>query len=108
MTLLDNGWTEEQAQGLLDSLLLVGGPPNWKPEHLQRIRDWCAAHKKDHTSMEGQLEFIAYDLCNSYEAVGLALKQAKTVGEAREAVEPYARLLREDREWFRKPYPRLT
>jgi hypothetical protein len=27
MTLLDTGWTEEQAQGLLDSLKLGGGEP---------------------------------------------------------------------------------
>src|SRR4029450_607500 len=39
MTLLDTGWTEEQAQGLLDSLKLNGGMSEPKPEHLQRLRD---------------------------------------------------------------------
>ena len=79
MALLDNGWTEEQAQGLLDSLNLEGGTPKWKWEHLQKLRDWCSANEKDLAPVEGQLEFIAYGL----------FKQAKTVREAREAVEPY-------------------
>ena len=40
MALLDNGWTDEQAQGLLHSLNLDGGTPKWKREHLQRLRSW--------------------------------------------------------------------
>ena len=96
MTLLDNGWTEEQAQGLLDSLNLEGGTPKWKWEHLQKLRDWCSANEKDSATVEGQLEFIAYELCNSYEGIGMALKQAKTVREAREAVEPYMKQLKGD------------
>lgn len=89
MTLLDQGWTEEQAKGLLDCLKLVGGTPDWKSQHLQKLRDWCLAHQKNHSTIESQLEFIAYELCNSYEGVGMALKQAKTVEQARLAVEPY-------------------
>ena len=34
MTLLDNGWTEDQAKGLIDSLKLTGGVPDWKPSVL--------------------------------------------------------------------------
>ena len=41
----------------------------------------------------GQLEFIAYELLNSFQAVGMFLKRAKTVEEAREAVQPYVRRL---------------
>jgi len=94
MTLLDIGWTEEQAKGLLNGLKLKGGIPNWKPEHLQKLHDWCSAHEKDHTTIEGQLDFVAYELCNSNQGIGLFLKQAKTVEEARMAVEPYvARLM---------------
>ena len=93
MTLLDNGWTEEQAQGLLDSLNLDGGTPKWKPEHLQKLRDWCSAHGKDSATLDGQLEFIAYELCNTYEGVGMVLKQARTIEEAGEAVAPYVRRL---------------
>ena len=92
MTILDNGWTEEQARGLLDSLML-GSIPNWKPEHLQRLHDWCSAHEKDSTTIDGQLEFIAYELLNSFQAVGMFLKRAKTVEEATEAVQPYVRRL---------------
>ena len=55
MTLLDNGWTEEQAHGLLQSLNLDGGTPKWKREHLQRLRSWCSAHKKDSTTVDGHL-----------------------------------------------------
>ena len=105
MTLLDQDWTEEQAQGLLDGLNLDGGTPKWKLEHLRRLRDWCSAHGVDSATIDGQLEFIAYELCNAYEGIGMALKQAKTVEEARKAVEPYMKLLREDREWFRTPRP---
>ena len=101
MTLLDNGWTEEQAQGLLQSLNLDGGTPKWKREHLQRLRSWCSAHEKDSTTVDGQLEFVAYELCNTYEGVGMALKRAKTVEEAREAVEPYMKRLRATEEPFR-------
>jgi hypothetical protein len=43
MTLLDQDWTEEQAQGLLDSLNLDGGTPKWKLEHLRRLHDWYSA-----------------------------------------------------------------
>ena len=100
MTLLDNGWTEEQAQGLLQSLNLDGGTPKWKREHLQRLRSWCSAHEKDSTAVDGQLEFVAYELCNTYEGVGMALSRAKTVEESREAVEPYMKRLRATEEWF--------
>ena len=99
MTLLDTGWTDEQTQGLLHSLNLHGGTPKWKREHLQRLRSWCSAHEKDSASLDGQLEFVAYELCNIYEGVGMALKHAKTVEAAREAVEPYMKRLRATEEW---------
>jgi hypothetical protein len=51
MALLDDGWTEEQAMGLLDSLNLSGAVPHWKSEYLQKLYDWCSAHK----TIEGQL-----------------------------------------------------
>ena len=93
MTLLDTGWTQEQAQGLLDSLKLNGGTPDWNPEHLQRLHDWCDAHSEDSTTVGGQLEFIAYELLNSFQAVGIFLKRANTVEQASEAVQPYVRRL---------------
>jgi len=93
MTLLEQDWTEEQAQALLDSLNLDGGNPKWKLEHLKRLRDWCSAHGFDAATIDGQLEFVAYELCNGFQAVGKALKRAKTVEEARELVEPYVRRL---------------
>ena len=93
MTILDNGWTEDQARGLLDSLMLNGSTPHWKLEHLQRLHYWCSSHEKDLTTIEAQLEFVAYELLNSFQAVGAFLKRAKTVEEAREAVQPYVRRL---------------
>jgi hypothetical protein len=93
MTLLDTGWTEEQAQGLVDSLKLGGGEPAWRPEHLQRLHDWCSVHNKEWATVEAQLDFIAYELLNSFQAVGLFLKRAKTVEQAREAVQPFVRRL---------------
>jgi hypothetical protein len=93
MTLLDQDWTELQARGLLDALNLVGGTPNWKPEHLRRLRDWCSANGADPSIIDGQLEFVAYELCNGFQTVGMVLKRAKTVEEAREIVRPYVRRL---------------
>jgi tail lysozyme len=93
MTVPDQDWTEVQAQGLLDALHLVGGTPNWKPEHLRKLRDWCSANGRDPGTVDGQLEFVAYELCNGFQAVGSVLKQAKTVEEAREIVRPYVRRL---------------
>jgi hypothetical protein len=93
MALLDQDWTQEQAQGLLDSLNLDGATPKWKLEHLRRLRDWCSAHSMDAATTDGQLEFIAYELCNGFQAIGMALKQARTVEEARGVVEPYVRRL---------------
>jgi hypothetical protein len=93
MPLLDTGWTEEQAQGLLDRLRLSGALPNWSHQHLKRLFDWCSANDKDHKTIEDQLEFIAFDLFNDHETIGMALKLASTREEARKAVEPYVRLL---------------
>ena len=93
MTLLDDGWTAEQAKALLDSLKLNGGIPEWDAQYLQKLRDWCSDHVRDWTRIEGQLEFVAYELCNSYESIGAALKKAGTVEEAKEAVEPYVKLI---------------
>jgi hypothetical protein len=94
MSLPDHGWTEEQAQGLFESLNFDGGTPKWKREHLQRLRSWCAAHGTDPATVDGQLEFVADDLCNTYEGVGMALRRARTVREAREAVAPYMNRLK--------------
>jgi hypothetical protein len=93
MAILDDGWTEEQAKGLLDELRLAGGTPKWKSEHLQKLRDWCSANEKDSTTVDAQVEFVAYELCNSHEDIGRALKQANTKKEAQKAVEPYVRAL---------------
>ena len=89
MPLPDNGWTEQQGQGLFESLNLDGGTPKWKREHLQRLRSWCSAHGKDAATVDGQLEFVAADICDTYEGIGMALKRATTVSEARAAVAPY-------------------
>jgi hypothetical protein len=93
MPLRDSGWMAEQAQGLFESLNLDGGTPKWKREHLQRLRSWCSAHGKDPATVDGQLEFVAADLCDTYEGVGMALKRATTVTGARVAVTPYVNRL---------------
>ncbi len=93
MVLVDDGWTEEQAAGLLESLKLNGGIPDWNSKYLQRLRDWCFVHGKEWTTLDGQLEFVAEELCHTYERIGAALKQARTVQEAKEAVEPYVKLV---------------
>jgi tail lysozyme len=93
MRLTDDGWTEEQTVGLLDRLNLGGGIPEWAPNYLQKLRNWCADHRKDWTTIDAQLEFVAYELCQTYQSIGTALKQAETVQEAREAVEPYIRVI---------------
>jgi hypothetical protein len=100
VALVDNDWTDEQAQGLLCGLNLDGGTPKWKREHLQKLRSWCSAHEKDSTTLDGQLEFVAYELCNTYEGVGMALKQANSVEAAKEAIEPFMKRLRVSEERF--------
>jgi hypothetical protein len=93
MTLLDQDWTEEQAQGLLDALNLHGGIPNWKPEHLRKLRDWCSVHGNHWETLDGQLAFVAHEICNDFQGIGRALQRAKTTWEAREIVKPYVRRL---------------
>jgi hypothetical protein len=93
MAVLDTGWTEEQAQVLLDSLELSGLVPDWKPEQLQRLNDWCSDRAKNAKTIEAQLDFIAYELCHTHTAIGMALKKATTVEAARKAVEPYVKIV---------------
>lgn len=93
MALLDQDWTEAQAQGLLDALNLDGGTPRWKPEHLERLKDWCSAHGEHWDTLEGQLAFVAYELCNRFQGIARALQRADTVEQAREIVMPYVQRL---------------
>jgi hypothetical protein len=93
MSLLDTNWTEEQAAALLDRLRLEGGIPDWEPGYLEKLRNWCSAHDEDWTTIDGQLEFVAYELCHTYERIGAALKKSKTVEQAKEAVEPYVKVI---------------
>ena len=89
MTLLDNGWTDEADSRASpqpeprrwNSQVETGTPP--KVAILVR-----QVRKRTQTPCDGQLEFVAYELCNTYEGVGMALKHTKTVEAAREAVEP--------------------
>ena len=97
MTLLDGDWTSQQAQGLLDSLKINCGVPDWKAEALKRLCEWCSSHQEDATTVQGQLEFIAYELLHSFKAVGILLKRAETVEEAKHAVQPYVRRLVSER-----------
>ena len=103
MALLDEGWSTEQAKALLDALMLREGIPDWKPQHLARFQRWCVAKGRDKNQIESQIEFVAEDLCDSHEAIGMALKLSRTVEEAKAAVEPYVNLLREESEWYRRP-----
>jgi hypothetical protein len=91
--MVDQDWTEQQAQGLLQALKLDGGIPKWKPEHLRKLRDWCSSHGRDWEIVDGQLEFIAYELCNDFRGIGRALIRATTSKEAREILKPYVRRL---------------
>jgi Phage tail lysozyme len=89
MILLDQDWTEEQAQGLLDALNLDGGTPQWKSQHLKRLRDWCSAHGKHWETLDGQLAFVAHELCSGFQGIGRALQRSRTAEEARKVVKPY-------------------
>jgi hypothetical protein len=106
MALLDEGWSVEQAQAILDKLMVREGIPDWKPQHLRRFQEWCAAKGKNKNAIDSQLEFVAHDLCNEHETIGVELKLATTVEEARVAVEPYVSELREEGDWYRQPYRR--
>lgn len=90
MTLLDQGWTAEHAKGHpIASNSTV--PFQNGTQTTSKDQDWCASREKDWTTIEAHLEFVAYELCHSYERIGAALKSATTAGEAKEAVEPYVR-----------------
>jgi hypothetical protein len=93
VAVFDYGWTEEQAKGLSRQSQPHGGEPNWKPEHLQKLREWCSVHDKDCETVEGQLEFIAYEILDVYEGIGMALKRAKTVEDAKAAAAPFVKRL---------------
>src|SRR3954468_4091807 len=93
--LLDEGWSPEQAKAVLDKLTLREGIPDWKPQHLNRFEEWCAAQGKIKNAVASQLEFVAYDLCNEHQTIGMSLKLARTLEEAKAAIVPYVRMLRE-------------
>ena len=101
--LLDEGWSTEQAQAILDKLILSDGIPDWKPQHLQRFKEWCTAQEKDKNSTDSQLEFVAYDLCNENQTIGVALKLARTLEEAKAALVPYVKMLAEESNWYQQP-----
>ena len=101
--LLDEDWSAEQAQAVLDKLMLRDGIPDWKPQHLKRFEEWCAAEGKEKNAVDSQLEFVAYDLCNEHQTIGMSLKLARTREEAKAAVVPYVRMLSEKSDWFRQP-----
>ena len=89
--LLDEGWSAEQAQAIVDKLMLREGIPDWKPHHLKRFEEWCAAEGKSQNEVDSQLEFVAHDLCNEHEAIGMSLKLARKLRKAKAAIVPYAR-----------------
>jgi hypothetical protein len=101
--LLDENWSAEQAQAIVDKLRLREGMPHWKPHHLKRFEDWCAAERKSQNEVDSQLEFVAHDLCNEHEAIGMSLKLARTLEEAKAAIVPYARMLSGEADWYRQP-----
>jgi hypothetical protein len=73
--------------------MLNRGMPDWRPEALKRLHDWCSAHQGGATKVEAQPEFIVYELLYSFKSVGIFLKRTKTVEEARQAVQLYVRRL---------------
>ena len=60
----------------------------------------CSANAKDAATVDAQLEFVAEELCNTYEGVGMDLRRAKSVRQASEAVEPYVNRIRATEESF--------
>jgi hypothetical protein len=84
-------------------LRLREGMPHWKPHHLKRFEDWCAAERKSQNEVDSQLEFVAHDLCNEHEAIGMSLKLARTLEEAKAAIVPYDRMLSGEADWYRQP-----
>lgn len=61
--------------------------PGIQPADVQELIE----HGKEWVN--GQLEFIAYELCNGFRGIGRALIRAKTAKEAREILRPYVRRL---------------
>jgi hypothetical protein len=105
--LLDEGWSAEQAQAIVDKLMLKEGIPDWKPHHLKRFEEWCVAERKSQNEVDSQLEFVAHDLCNEHEAIGMSLKLARNLEEAKAAIVPYARMLGGEADWYRPSRRRI-
>jgi hypothetical protein len=105
--LLDEGWSAEQAQAIVDKLTLKEGIPNWKPHHLKRFEEWCVAERKSQNEVDSQLEFVAHDLCNEHEAIGMSLKLARNLEEAKAAIVPYARILSGEADSYRPSRRRI-
>jgi hypothetical protein len=93
MALLDDGWTEEQAQGLWDGLNLSGSVPDWKPEHLQRLYDWCSARRKNHKTIEATTGIHCLRPLPYTSSDRDGTQAGSTREAARKAVEPYLKIL---------------
>jgi hypothetical protein len=87
MTPLNHGWTEEQVRATR------------KPQP-------CRRHPQD--TVEGQLEFISYELRNSYQIIGTALDKAKTVQEAKDVVELFVAILSLLTVFWSQPTPAVS
>ena len=86
-------WKDHQVLALVDSLKLTGDRPKWKQEYIDRLHDWCSAHEKKPNTIDGQLNFVGYQLLNTHEGIGRELYRAETYDRVNEIVEPYVRLL---------------
>ena len=87
MSLPDNGWTEEQAQGLLESLNLDGGTPKWKREDARSFPAHFAAISAMGDETRGS-PIADSHLSNSGEAAGSGRKTCQHLTQFRAARQP--------------------
>ena len=84
-------WSEPQARGMVAAFPHLPpwlGPNSWR---WPLLYDWASVHEhRDPTALDTQLRFLTDDLRNGMQAIGIAVRAAKTEEEATKAFKPYA------------------
>lgn len=103
---ISNGYSAFQAAGIVGNLMYesdgtggdiiptkneVGGSgygiAQFTGDELTRMRAWVTANGEDPTSLQGQLDYLLYDLRNNYQTVVSGIKATSTVADATQVFE---------------------
>ena len=100
---MSRGWTKEQAAGIVGNLVVesnglqtdaVGdggkayGLAQWHPDRQKIFKEYKNKDIRE-SSFQEQLEFVDWELRNTYKKAGLILSKARTASDAAELVDRY-------------------